>query len=194
MWWNIAAVGERRWFGACGAQRRNRRQQPRRAPGRSNADAAQIDVDRPPANDEAHALETRRLAHGKRRRQMAQPPRARTLAAQQPGFERVRVADREQREHPRTRRGDPPRREQRSPAAHCRRRQSGGASRASKVAAFPCGWTAGSGAYGGGEWVKVGAHELTTRPARAAADDSGFIVSESLTPLSRFHHGAGGAD
>ncbi len=72
--------------------------------------------------------------------------------------------------------------------------QSCGASRASKVAAFPCGWTAGSGAYGGGEWVKVGAHELTTRPARAAADDSGFIVSESLTPLSRFHHGAGGAD
>jgi hypothetical protein len=26
------------------------------------------------------------------------------------------------------------------------------------------------------------------------ADDSGFIVSESLTPLSRFHHGGGSAD
>ena len=112
---------ERRGFGARGAQRRNRRQQPRPAPGRRNADAAQIDVDRPPVDDEAHALETRRLADGKRRRQMAQPPRARSLAAQQPGFERVRVADREQREHRRARRDDPRRREQRSPAAHCRR-------------------------------------------------------------------------
>ena len=26
------------------------------------------------------------------------------------------------------------------------------------------------------------------------ADDSGFIVSETLTPLSRFHHAAGAAD
>jgi hypothetical protein len=38
---------------------------------------------------------------------------------------------------------------------------------------------------------------MTIRSARAAANpanDSGFIVSESLTPLSRFHHGAGAAD
>ena len=37
--------------------------------------------------------------------------------------------------------------------------QSGGASRGSKVTAFSCGWTAASGAGGGGEWVKVGARK-----------------------------------
>jgi hypothetical protein len=34
----------------------------------------------------------------------------------------------------------------------------------------------------------------SARPAADPADDSGFIVSETLTPLSRFHHGAGAAD
>jgi hypothetical protein len=32
------------------------------------------------------------------------------------------------------------------------------------------------------------------RAAPDAADDSGLIVSETLTPLLRFHHGAGAAD
>ena len=38
---------------------------------------------------------------------------------------------------------------------------------------------------------------MTVRLARVAPDgagDSGLIVSESLTPLSRFHHGGAGAD
>jgi hypothetical protein len=39
--------------------------------------------------------------------------------------------------------------------------------------------------------------QMKMRQARAAArlaDDSRFIVSESLTPFSRFHHGAAAAD
>ena len=118
---SVATVSGRRRHGARGAEGRNRRQKPRRARRRGDAGAAQIDVDPPPFDDETHALEPRRLADGERRRQMAQAPRARSLAPQQPRFERVRVVDLEQREHGRARGDDPRRRELRSPAARCRR-------------------------------------------------------------------------
>jgi hypothetical protein len=106
-----AVVGERGRLGARGAQRRNRGQKPRRAPRRGDASAAQIEVHRPPPDDETHTLEPRRLAEGKRRRKMTQAPRGRSLAPQQSGFERVRIVDPEQSEHCRARIDDAGRRE-----------------------------------------------------------------------------------
>ena len=91
---------------ACGAQRRNRHQKPGRASRPRSADAAQIDADRPPVDDKAHLLETRRLANGKRRRQMAQTPRRRSLAPHQPSFERLAILGAEQSEHGRARAHD----------------------------------------------------------------------------------------
>jgi len=124
---SVATVSGRRRRGARGAEGRNRRQKPRRARRRGDAGATQIDVDPPPFDDETHALEPRRLADGERRRQMAQAPRARSLAAQQPRFERIRVVDLEQREHGRARGDDPHRREcdrqPRAVAEPVRRRQ-----------------------------------------------------------------------
>jgi len=70
--------------------------------------------------------------------------------------------------------------------------QSGGASRGSKAAPASSGdWTAGAGADDGGEWVKVGAREWDIGSAQSRTDDSGFIVSESLTRPLNFRHGVG---
>jgi hypothetical protein len=41
----------------------------------------------------------------------------------------------------------------------------------------------------GGEWVKVGAREWTSDRRSHTADDSDFIVSESLTRSLNFRHG-----
>jgi hypothetical protein len=46
-----------------------------------------------------------------------------------------------------------------------------------------------SAADDGGEWVKVGAREWDIGSAQSRTDDSGFIVSESLTWRLNFRHG-----
>jgi hypothetical protein len=48
-----------------------------------------------------------------------------------------------------------------------------------------------SAADDGGEWVKVGAREWDIGSAQSRTDDSGFIVSESLTRPLNFRHGVG---
>ena len=193
---SVVPVGGRRRFGARRAQGRNRRQKPCRAPRRGDTGAAKIDVDCPPPGDETHAFEPRRPAEGKRRREMAEAPRARSLAPHEPRFERVRAVDPEESEYGRTRNDDPSRRGQdRQPGAVAdpvRRRQPRVESRG-----FPVRLERG---FRGRRRRREGQSrrsQRTIRPARSAADgadDSGFIVSESLTPLTRFHHGAGAAD
>ena len=48
-----------------------------------------------------------------------------------------------------------------------------------------------SAADDGGEWVKVGAREWTSNRRSRMTDNSGFIVSESLTRPLNFRHGVG---
>ena len=108
---DLRGPGARGGSRARGAQSRNRRQKPARASRRADADAAQIDAGRPPVDDKAHLLEPR-LANGKRRRQVAQAPRRRSLAPRQPSFERLAVLGVEQSEHGRARAHDRPGREQ----------------------------------------------------------------------------------
>ena len=83
---------------ACEAQSRDRRQEPAFAFGRSDADAPQIDGDRPPLDDNPQRLEPR-LANGKRLGEVTQTPRRRPVASQEPGLERLAVGRLEQSKH-----------------------------------------------------------------------------------------------
>ena len=181
---DLAALGGRRRLAARRAQGRNRRQEPRRASRRADADAAQIDADRPPVDDEAHAA---RGAAARRRE--ASPPSGAGAARSVPrpaaaGFRarRSRLASNKASIAglAATIRAGGKRIARRalsashSGARHCGSKAAAACSRDN---------TASSAADEGGEWVKVGAREWTSDRRRRMADDSGFIVSESLTPL-----------
>ena len=192
---SVAHIGGRWRREARGSQGRNRDQQPRCASRRGDAGAAQIDARRPPVEDIAHALQARRLADGQRPRQIAQAARARSLALHEPGFERVEVVCPEQCEHGRTRSDDPrwraDDRQARSVGAPILRRPFWVKSRAGLLARQ-------EREIGGSLWRRVGQVGLiknfNQRTASDGANDSGFKVSESLTPLMGFHHGARAPD
>ena len=179
---------------ACDAERRNRQQKPGRAARPGNADAAQIDADRPAVDDDAYRLETRRLANGKRRRQMPKTARRRSLASNQPSLQRLAILDAKQGEHGRARAHDKARgHDDRQPRlafppffrrAPLVEGHDGLVARQRREA-------------GGGRWRRVGQSRrsrLNSNRRSRIADDSGFIVSESLTWLLNFRHGVGVPD
>ena len=185
-----SALGGRGRLAARRAQGWSRRQKPARASRRADADAAQIDA-------AGRRSTTRRIcssrgspigsvaANRRRRRADGPSPRASRVssASQSLASNKASIAGLALTTKPGGKRiARRALSASHSPGASCGSKAAAACSRDNTVS---------SAADEGGEWVKVGAREWTSNRRRRMADDSGFIVSESLTRSSKLHHAVG---